>query len=290
MSGVSIYLPLDNYICHPYMKETSSKSQRINMGVLMRNEQYNDQMVYICQFYHRHVPMHDDSEESSRTKPVKILSGGDYLTFERHKSAQASMANGNTPSSRLEGLVPKMEEFHNQAELLKVIWNILYSTQSSRETGTLYAARNALDAKNVTNNPADDFYASAELLNKFSSAYIICGGIHHFGMTKLEDEPSENAYTGPIGSEIDMKNVVMKEAKAFLEKNVVFDVPQIPPYGIQNNLLVCRFCGKSYKKQKSLRKHEALSHNVDDPLFQDETQNVSNIQDTSLPESKDFVL
>ena len=90
------------------------------MGILRKNEQYNDQMVDICQFLHKFVPKHDDNEEQSLLKPVKVLSGGDYLTFERHKSAQSSMANGWTPSSRLEGLVPKMEEFHNQAELLKV--------------------------------------------------------------------------------------------------------------------------------------------------------------------------
>ena len=93
---------------------------QINMGVLLKNEQYNDQMVDICQFIHKYVPGHEDDEEHSTSKPVKILSGGDYLTFERHKSAQASMANGQTPSSRLEGLIPKMEEFHNQTELLKV--------------------------------------------------------------------------------------------------------------------------------------------------------------------------
>ena len=90
------------------------------MGVLMKNEQYNDQMVTICEYFHQHVPRHDPNEEHSTQKPIKVLSGGDYLTFERHKSAQSSMANNRTPSSRLEGLVPKMEEFHNQAELLKV--------------------------------------------------------------------------------------------------------------------------------------------------------------------------
>lgn len=90
------------------------------MGVVQKNEQYNDQMVDICQFLHKYVPGHDDNEEKSSSSPVKVLSGGDYLTFERHKSAQSSMANGRTASSRLEGLIPKMEEFHNQSELLKV--------------------------------------------------------------------------------------------------------------------------------------------------------------------------
>ena len=90
------------------------------MGVLLKNEQYNDQMVDICQFMYKFVPGHEDDEKQSTSQPVKIRSGGDYLTFERHKSAQARTANGRTPSSRLEGLIPNMEEFHNQAKILKV--------------------------------------------------------------------------------------------------------------------------------------------------------------------------
>ena len=89
------------------------------MGVLQKNEQYNDQMTDICEFLHKYVPGTDDTEDWT-LKPEKILSGGDYLTFKRHKEAQASKRNGRTPSKRLEGLIPKMEEFHNQAEFLKV--------------------------------------------------------------------------------------------------------------------------------------------------------------------------
>ncbi len=76
-------------------------------------------MTDICEFIHKFVPGHDDSENWEAI-PEKVLSGGDYLTFERHKQAQSSKRNGRTPSRRLEGLIPKMEEFHNQAELLKV--------------------------------------------------------------------------------------------------------------------------------------------------------------------------
>lgn len=81
-------------------------------------------MTDICEFLHQFVPGHTDSE-NWEDSPEKILSGGDYLTFERHKQAQASKRNSRTPSKRLEGLIPKMEEFHNQAEFLKVCLNFL---------------------------------------------------------------------------------------------------------------------------------------------------------------------
>jgi len=66
----------------------------------------------------------EDNDPDNSNKPVKVLSGGDYLTFERHKEAQASMQDARTPSARLEGLIPKIEDFHNQAEWHKVLYSV----------------------------------------------------------------------------------------------------------------------------------------------------------------------
>ena len=94
------------------------------MGVLKKNEAKNEDMADTCKYLHQYVPGHrEDSTES----PVKTLSGGDYLTFERHKQAQMSVRDDSTPSLRLEGLVPKLEEFHNQVELMKVLKTVEYT-------------------------------------------------------------------------------------------------------------------------------------------------------------------
>lgn len=93
------------------------------MGVLKKNECKNEDMVDICKFLHQYVPGHDTDSQS---KLSKLLSGGDYLSFERHKQAQMSLKDDENPSLRLEGLVPKMEEFHNQAEFLRVCINDLF--------------------------------------------------------------------------------------------------------------------------------------------------------------------
>ena len=90
------------------------------MGVLKKNEQYNEDMTDICSFLNKYVPGICEDDDNWQTKPVKVLSSGDYLTFERHKQAQSAKRNGRTPSKRMEGLIPKMEEFHNQAEFLQV--------------------------------------------------------------------------------------------------------------------------------------------------------------------------
>ena len=86
--------------------------------MLKKNEQYNEEMTDICMFLNQYVP--GAREENDPRAPEKILSGGDYLTFERHKQAQSAKRNGRSPMKRLEGLVPKLEEFHNQAEFLQV--------------------------------------------------------------------------------------------------------------------------------------------------------------------------
>ena len=149
----------------------------------------------------------------------------------------------------------------------QVIWKTLYSTKSSKDTGTLYAARNTINAKNVTNEPSDNFYASTELLNKFDSAYISAGGLHHFGMVSLESEPVKNKYTGELGNKESMAEFVLSEAQSFLLEYLDIELPRIPEYGPQNNVLMCRYCHKLYKKTKALRKHEFSVHGLFDPLF-----------------------
>ena len=84
---------------------------------MKRNEQYNDQMVDILEYAHQWVPGHSLEESSA---PVRCGFDGDYLTFERAKEAQSSKRNSRTPSRRLWGLISRLSEFHNQAELLTV--------------------------------------------------------------------------------------------------------------------------------------------------------------------------
>lgn len=93
--------------------------QQVKLGVFHKNEQRLEDMQDICKTLHAYVPFH--SNEDNTDKPAKVLSGGDYLTHERQKSAQSLHADGRTPSSRLEGMISKMEDFHAQAEWQKVM-------------------------------------------------------------------------------------------------------------------------------------------------------------------------
>lgn len=87
---------------------------QVNLGVLFKNEQYTAEMVDIIEYAHKFTV----KEEQLKT----VLFEGDYLTFEQAKTAQSAKQNSLTPSQRLEGLIMKAAEFHNQSELLKVIY------------------------------------------------------------------------------------------------------------------------------------------------------------------------
>ena len=82
-------------------------------------ETKNDEMLDICEFVHKKIPGHQASEEDA-DQPTRTAFEGDYLTFERVKVAQTAKRNGRTPSKQLKGIVPRIAEFHNQAELMKV--------------------------------------------------------------------------------------------------------------------------------------------------------------------------
>ena len=92
--------------------------QQVHLVVLGKNEQYEEDMIDVLQRLHPYVPGHSDTDANK--KRIKVLSGGDYLTFKRHKEAQSAMQDERTPSTRLEGLIPKTEDFNTQAEWVKV--------------------------------------------------------------------------------------------------------------------------------------------------------------------------
>lgn len=93
---------------------------QITIGVLQKNENIISEMTDILKDLQKLVPGNDPSEPSD-VHPMPVFSGGDYLTHERSHGSQLTVANNRTPCRRLEGLISKVEEFHNQMELLGVI-------------------------------------------------------------------------------------------------------------------------------------------------------------------------
>ena len=87
-------------------------------------------MVDILAHIHQYVPSVSFSEdrEISTGETVQvhkasmhpILFGGDQMTASRSRSAIKAKANGESPLSRLEGIIPVMEDWHTKANFLGV--------------------------------------------------------------------------------------------------------------------------------------------------------------------------
>ena len=86
--------------------------------------------------------------------------------------------------------------------------------------------RNAIDARNVSNDPHNRYHASAEFIDKVTDAYLINGALVHFGMASAEEKPTKNIYEGS-GLDVEGKRrYVVKVITDFLEEHVVYSVPE----------------------------------------------------------------
>jgi hypothetical protein len=132
---------------------------------------------------------------------------------------------------------------------------------SARDTGTLYQVRNLIDARNVTKDPSNNYYAAKELLDKFRDAYLINGALFHFGMTSVDSEPTKNVYEGPQNHNPSKEEYVRKIVRSFIDEHVMNDIQDIDlnSTALENNL-ACRYCGKQYVRPTWLRKHEEREH------------------------------
>ena len=138
-----------------------------------------------------------------------------------------------------------MEQFYIY---IQVIWRLLYSTTSAKDTGTLAAARTAVHARKVTKSSSDDLHVSSDLFEKFTIAILICGVLHYFKMESLQSQPKVTEYSGDICNQESMKEYIMGHATTFVKAYAQIHLPKFPDFGPQSNDLECRYCRKQYKR------------------------------------------
>ena len=92
-----------------------------------------------------------------------------------------------------------------------------------------------------------------------TEAYVVAGGLDHFGMRTPEDIPKRHDKSLTTVAEI------LGEARTFVDSYIELNIPDIASHAPRNLALECIFCNKNYKNAESLRKHEATVHNHDDP-------------------------
>ena len=241
---------------HQHMAQTMCKTQRINLGVLNKCESKADDMMDICEATHKWVPGHQESMDPDvPVQPTRTAFDGDYLTFERTKATQTLKRNARTPSKQLKGLIPRTAEFHNQAELMKAMWHHLYKKTTAADIGTLYNVKCLLKSP-VEEDPFSNYYDSADLLDRYTIAYLITGGMAFGGMPACDAPISSN---GPDGEVTD--DYLRDCAQQFVEQYVSFKCFETDVDAPRGLVLKCQYCDKTFKTRVSaLVAHEINVH------------------------------
>jgi hypothetical protein len=92
-------------------------SIQVPLGILPKNENKAKEMVDIVQHLHQYVPAVEYEEELmipscgesvmvARAKFSPVLLGGDQLTAARVRGAKKNKVSEDSPSDRMEGIVP----------------------------------------------------------------------------------------------------------------------------------------------------------------------------------------
>ena len=74
--------------------------------MLTKSEQVGDDMIDIMTHIHKYVPQNTDG------KFIPVFFGGDQLTRERAGGALDAQLQASDPLGRLEGVIPKVEDWH----------------------------------------------------------------------------------------------------------------------------------------------------------------------------------
>ena len=115
----------------PTLPSLYETTLQVPLGIQPKNENKGEEMVQILSHMHQYVPVIEQSEDYyipsiDETVQVRkaslhpILMGGDQLTAARARGAKKAKVNDDSPTSRLDGLVPVAEDWHTKVLLLKV--------------------------------------------------------------------------------------------------------------------------------------------------------------------------
>ncbi|XP_012565756.2 uncharacterized protein LOC105849853 [Hydra vulgaris] len=203
-------------------------------------------------FQHKLVPGHG-SDHLVRTV-------GDLLTVERKQKAQDDLRDSSTPSTRLEGLVPCLGDFHTYGNFLEVIWHLLYHASSSQDIGTLFQARNFFNARSVSASLLKDINACEDFILKYSDAFLVTAFKHYFTVNNFDFSDQGNK----CYNKLLMKKLLTDLVEGYITPDMSEDIFLCKGYK-------CSFCEKSYIRMKTLKMH-IKNNNKNATLLPDKTE------------------
>ncbi|CAG2248808.1 unnamed protein product [Mytilus edulis] len=99
---------------HRYSKESSKKSEIVNLGVLKENPASCRGVIEIMKYLKQYIPLDPNA------MPIPIICNGDQLSVERMVTGRLAMAVSEEAEDQLVGLIPRPQGFHKRCILLQV--------------------------------------------------------------------------------------------------------------------------------------------------------------------------
>ena len=136
-----------------------------------------------------------------------------------------------------------------------MIWLHLYNTTSSGDKGTLYAARNFLEARRITSDPMRNINAAADLISQYTTALVIAASMKYFGIDSVNDQPTRNQFQ--FGVHPDRSHYVNMVLEDIVNE---YALPSINEMKQDTSKLSCPNCKKTYITQRGLQNHMKNIH------------------------------
>ncbi|XP_066917617.1 uncharacterized protein [Clytia hemisphaerica] len=202
-----------HHIDHQYSEEMAKKSEQIPLGTYALNENRHEDMMEIIERIQERYGIQDETGKSF------TFFGGDQLTEERSRTVQFARADGRTVEERLQGIIPKFEDWHAIRTGYESALKIFFNKESTADAGTYLSNAIKTGNKNALRKVEDKFQEVKEFFDIETKALLVSGFLKQEGVDSIED------YHPPL--ELETKDLATKRRwlhgriHLFLKNNVM---------------------------------------------------------------------
>uniref|UniRef100_A0A7M5WN06 DUF6589 domain-containing protein n=1 Tax=Clytia hemisphaerica TaxID=252671 RepID=A0A7M5WN06_9CNID len=255
-----------HHIKHQYSEEMETKSEQVPLGAYALNENKHEDMIEIIErIQERYVPKDESGDGVT-------FFGGDQLTEERSRSAQNARADGRTVEERLQGLLPKFEDWHAIRTAYDSALKVFYSKEATGDAGTYLTNAIKTGNKNALRKVEDKFQEVREFFDIETKALLLSGFLKQEGFENIEDyHPPQELLTKDVKTR---RRWLHGRIRLFLKDNIMVSLQSLTKMLPEQRTHKCRdaTCNNRFFFLPAKNMHEQREHGLE-PL-------------TSLPSSE----